>query len=409
MKVFALGGYGKVGLAAIQLLAQSDMVTEIAIAGRNLDRAQKATTEIGEKAVAVRADGTDEQTLTSLLAGYNIIMNSASKDSVIPAIRAAMHNCAHYCDAASFGDFVEQVLQLTPEAEVAGISAIVANGIHPSISNLMGVYVARQRDEVEQLQLGDASIYDFQAGRELTPRQWLKEPRLSLAVLHDVRPSLAWVLQIVQETGIRMLLDYRDGQWVEVDPIRDGLEVPLPEGGTIFSRPFASSAPLFEALPRDLAAESPVEMLFSSLPPQLHDLLRELAVRVLEGSVDSDTALDSFYDAVDGDPSRWLTLPGDFVAPVKLWARAVGRKDGRAARCTCWLTDPMWDLGGYYLTSIALAVAVRKILSGEIQERGVMHAETAFEPQSFFDEVIAVLPDPPPDGRFIGESFEWLA
>jgi hypothetical protein len=69
----------------------------------------------------------------------------------------------------------------------------------------------------------------------------------------------------------------------------------------------------------------------------------------------------------------------------------------------------MWNVGEYLLTSVALAIAVRKILRGEIRERGVMHAETAFEPLPFFDEVVAVLPEPPPDGRLIDESFEWLS
>ena len=92
MKVFALGGYGKVGLPAIKLLAQSDLVTEIAVAGRSLERAEKAATEIGEKAIAVHADGTDEQKLTSLLAGYDIIMNAADNETVLPTIRAAIHN-----------------------------------------------------------------------------------------------------------------------------------------------------------------------------------------------------------------------------------------------------------------------------------------------------------------------------
>jgi len=36
MKVFALGGYGTVGLPAVKLLAQSDLVTKIAIVGRSL-------------------------------------------------------------------------------------------------------------------------------------------------------------------------------------------------------------------------------------------------------------------------------------------------------------------------------------------------------------------------------------
>jgi hypothetical protein len=60
------------------------------------------------------------------------------------------------------------------------------------------------------------------------------------------------------------------------------------------------------------------------------------------------------------------------------------------------------------LTSVPLVVAALQILRGEIQERGVMAAETAFEPQPFFDEVAAVLPEPPLDGRLIGESLEWL-
>jgi hypothetical protein len=45
---------------------------------------------------------------------------------------------------------------------------------------------------------------------------------------------------------------------------------------------------------------------------------------------------------------------------------------------------------------------------GRIREHAVMTAETAFESLSFFDEVVAVLPVPPPDGRLIGESLAWL-
>jgi saccharopine dehydrogenase-like NADP-dependent oxidoreductase len=408
MKVFALGGYGKVGFAAAKLLAQSDLVTEIAIVGRNLELAEKAVTEVGEKAIAVHADGTDEQELTSLLADHDIIMNAATHETVLPAIRTAARTGTHYCDVASFGGFVEQVLHLSSEAEAAGISAIIANGVSPCISNLMGVHVAHQLEKVEQLQLGRADIYDFESGRELTPRQWLKDPKESLATLHDYRPWFAWILHLVQENGIRNVLNYQEEQWVETDPFRSGLEVPLPQGGTITSYPYFSGDPYFGALPRDLSTVPPVEMYFSPLPLQRHDLLREQALRVIRGHVDSDTAVSSFYDSVESDPHRWLTLPDDFVPIPKMWVRAVGHKDGRAARHTCWLTPAMWNVGGYFLTSVALAVAVRKILRGEVQERGVMHAETAFDPQSFFNEVVAVLPDPPPDGRLIDESFEWL-
>lgn len=406
MKVFALGGYGKVGLAAVKLLAQSDLVTEIAIAGRNLDRAEKATTEIGEKTVAVRADGTDEQTLTSLLAGYDIIVNAAWSSSVVPAIRAAMRAGTHYCDA---NVVVEQALQLASEAEAAGITAIIGSGGgSPCVTNLMGMHMASQLEEIEQLQLGITFIVDFESGRELTPGLWLRDPNESVARLHEVRQFISMMLQVVQENDLRTALDYQDDRWVEIDPVRTSLDVPLALGGTITSYTYASIDPLFGGLPGDLSRTPPAEMYFSALPPQLHELLREHALRVLEGGIDSDTAVNSFYDTVERDPQRWLTLSDDFAPIAKMWVRAVGHKEGRAARCTCWLTAPMWNVGVYSLTSVALAVAARKILRREIQERGVMTAETTFEPLPFFDEVVALLPESPPDGRLIDESFEWL-
>jgi hypothetical protein len=151
-----------------------------------------------------------------------------------------------------------------------------------------------------------------------------------------------------------------------------------------------------------------VEISFSPLPSQLHNLLREHALSVLTGDIDSDVATNSFYETVERDPHRWLTYPDDFVLIPKMWVRAVGHKEGRAARYTSWFTAYMWNVGGWFLTSVALAVAVLKILCGEVQEQGVMHAETAFEPLSFFDEVASILPEPPLDGRLIAESFELL-
>ncbi|MBN1811942.1 MAG: saccharopine dehydrogenase NADP-binding domain-containing protein [Anaerolineae bacterium] len=409
MRVFVLGGYGKVGLPAIKLLAASDLVTEIAIAGRSLERAQEAASEIGGKAVAVQVDGTDEQALASLLAGHDIILNAAATKAVLPAIRAATCTGVHYCDVATFGDAVGQALTLAPEAEAAGITAIVAIGISPCISNLMGVHVARQMDEVEQLQLGRAGAFDWRSGRELTPRQWLEDPKESFAGLHAFRGFIVGMLRRLQKNGMRTVLDYQDGRWVEVDPIRSGLDVPhLRHGGTVTAHPYVSCNSFWGAIPRDLARVSPTEMWFGSFPPQLHAVLCAQALRVLDENTDPDAAVTAFYDTIEGDPHRWLTPPDDYTPLPKMWVRAVGRREGRAARCTCWFTAPMWDVGGYFLTSVALVAATLRILHGETRERGVMTAEKAFEPLSFFDEVVALLPDQLPDGKLIDESFEWL-
>ena len=75
MKVLALGGYGMAGLAAVELLAKSEGISKITIAGRNFARAQQATAEVAGNVDAVQLDASDEKRLTPLLADYDILLN----------------------------------------------------------------------------------------------------------------------------------------------------------------------------------------------------------------------------------------------------------------------------------------------------------------------------------------------
>jgi saccharopine dehydrogenase-like NADP-dependent oxidoreductase len=407
MKCFVLGGYGNVGLPTIELLAHSDLVTEIAVAGRNLKRAEAVAAETGKKAVAVQVDGTDEEKLTVVIAGYDIVLNAAYNATVQPTIRAAIRSGVHYCDV-SWGDALEPAFKLAPEAKTAGIIAVVATGISPCISNLMGVHVARQLEEVEQLQIGRADVYDFNTGRELNPQDWLKDPRESLVALREFKPFFSWILEEQQRKGLQKALYYQDGGWVALDPLKKGLDVPYLENGIFTLHPYASKVDYWGMLPADLAKVSPVEIWFSHFPPKLQEVLREQSLRMLAGDIDYETAVNSIYDTVESDPDRWLTFPDNYDQISKMWVRALGRKEGRATRYTAWFTASMSDVSGYFLTSVALVAAARLILQSEIQASGVMHAEKAFEPLTFFDEVIAVLPTLPHDGKLIEESLEWL-
>jgi hypothetical protein len=216
------------------------------------------------------------------------------------------------------------------------------------------------------------------------------------------------MLQRLQGNGGQALLDYRKGRWVEINPIRGGLELPLPQGGASLAHPFTCVGDDWGALPADLGSTPPADLWFSALPPRLDAILREQALRILEEKIASDTALGAFYDAAAGDPRPLLALPDDYAPVPYMWVRAVGRKEGRAARCTCWLTAPMWDVGGYGVTSATLVVAACKILRGEIRARGTMTAEAAFEPQPFYNEMAALLSEFLPDGKVVSESLERL-
>jgi hypothetical protein len=407
MKIFVLGGYGKTGSDITKMLAESDLVTQIAIGGRNLERAEQTSAKIGDKAVAVQAEGTDEGELTSLLVGYDLIVNAATNDAVIPSLRAAIRNKAHYCDMAWAG-ILEKAAELEPEARAAGITAILATGISPCISNLMCVHAARQLDEVKQFQIGRVELIDFAKGIDPTPNLWRKDPKDILTTLQDYRSFIGFNLNRLQNNGSRMPLEPKDNHWVEVDPFVDGLNVPLAQGSIAIAYPYFSGDDAWGMAPTDLAEEKSVEMGFSPFPHPLDAVLREHAMGVLRGEIDSEVATNTFYDTIENDPYHWLTPPEDFSQIAKVWVRAVGRKDGQYARSTCWFTNPMWYVGGYFLTSVALVAAVLKILRGDIHERGVMTAEKAFEPLPFLDEVAALIKGYLPDGRLIDNSFEWL-
>ncbi len=404
MRVFALGGYGASGLPATQLLADSDLISEIALAGRNLDRAVQIAKGIGDKATAVQVDGTDEEQLALLIEGYDIIVNIAANEAVLPGIRAAIRAGVHYCDV-SFGPIADQALQLDAEAKAAGITAILCSGVAPCITNLMGVHAARHLDEVEQLQGARSWML---GARVLTSEQLLADPLESLAAVQGIRPFIVWMLQRKAEAPTPPVRTYKGGQWVDTDAVQSGMEIPLPQGGTVTGYPYRSFPPVWGNLPRDLGSVPPVEGWFSPFPPQLDELLRGQALRVSAGEVDAETAVSSLFEAVESDPGRWLTLPDDFVPFSLDSVTAVGRKEGRAARYDCWMApDVCTERNGSFFTGVPLVVAALRILRGEMRE-GVMHAQTTFDPVPFFDEVAPLLPDAPPSGRLIGESLQWL-
>ena len=403
MRVFVVGGSGTVGRDVIGLLAPSDLVSHIGVAGRNRAHAEKAAAAIGVKGTAVHADASDEQDLAQRLAGYDLVVNAATDETVMPVLRSAIKAGVHYCDV----NLVDEATELTAEAEEAGITAIIRNGIGPGLSNLMGMHVARQLDEVRQLQRGMASLINFDPLNEVTSLSWLHDPDAIRIVLHEFAPFMIWMLEMMQENGRRTMLDLQHGQWLEVDPIGQGVVVPY-DGGIGLTYPFASLDSFWQALPTELAELAPMEMWFSTLPPQADAVLREQTRRMVDDGIDPGTAVGAFFDVVDADPQGWLTVPDGYIPVPIMWLRAIGHKDGRPARSDCWISALLPELPGWFLTNAALAAAALKMLHGEVTRPGVMTAEQAFDPESFFDELAGLLPQPPSDGHLLSRSFHWL-
>lgn len=208
-----------------------------------------------------------------------------------------------------------------------------------------------------------------------------------------------------------MMLDHHEGQWAEVNPLLSGVVVPddsHKRDGRVLCYPYVSFESFWGSIPTDFGDVPPVEMWFSTLPPEPNAVLRDQALRLLEQRTDPETAIGTLFDGIDLDLQRWLTVPDDYTPIPTMWLRAVGYKQGRLAYHDCWLPASASKLGGGFLTSSALTAAALKILRGDVTERGIMTAEHAFDPQSFFKEIAQLLPEPPPHGQLVGESLHWL-
>ena len=156
MKVFALGGSGAVGQPACQILAADERVSEIMVAGRNLEAAERVASELGGKGTAEQVDATDERQLASLAAGCDIIVNTAGPDFKVPlpAVRAAIAARTHYCDVGADGPMTERVLALDDDAKAAGVIVVPGIGIAPGLTNLMAMHAAGELDEAEEVEFG---------------------------------------------------------------------------------------------------------------------------------------------------------------------------------------------------------------------------------------------------------------
>jgi len=379
VRVLLLGGSGRFGSVAAQHLARSEIVSEVAIAGRSRDALTRVASEIGEKARSVQVDIRDEPDLASVATDHDIVVNAAG---------------TNYCDLGADGRTAEKQLELDPMARDRGIVAVVGIGFDPGFDNLLGVHASRRFDRVEEV--------EFRFHLAL-PDQLLVEAIDGLRASGRVDPSWQLVLQIVSGP-VRV---YHDGRWMEVEPLHDPVEITLPQGGTVSAHPVAMPEPI--TLPRYLPGVQSVRSVLGVSPPPAAQLLLGEAEAISRGERTITEATRSFLGAIATDPGRWLGTT-DLTAGAEGWSMslvAIGWKDRRQARLTC-RPDPLLES-----TTIPFTVAAVRILRGEVPARGVLPPEASFEPTSFFKEAAQYAERKEqrkhPDEPLVHESFEWLS
>ena len=384
MRILLLGGSGGSGSYSGPHLVGSDLVSEVGIAGRNLDALNRVVAMLGNKARAVQVDILDERRLASMVADYDIVLNTAGPEYevLLPALRGAIAAGKHYCDIGADGPTVVKQLELDSKAKERDIVAIPGMGICPGLFNLLAVHAYQQLERTEEIQLCHYV------------NRYFSQQVDNLRKSGRIDTSLQVILNIMSKPA-RV---YSDGRWTDIDARENRVSITLPKGGIATAYPLSHSLTI--TLSRYLPGIRSVSCVWGVPNPQLGELMFSIARQIAAGQMSAEAATRSFLERIEADPDRWLKAPPGPLAAARwdCWIVATGWKDGRRGRYTCWPIN----------FGHPLVVAALRILRGDVSVRGVLPPEACFEPLPFFDEVVALMSDPPPDGRLIDESFEWL-
>lgn len=375
MKVLALGGYGTFGRTVARNLSSREIVTEIVIAGRDLDAAKAFAGELGSKARAARVDASDEGALVPLATGMDLLVNTAGPDYVVsfPAARAAIQAGIHYCDLCADCDATERLLRFDADARSKGVTVLLGMGASPGETNLLMKHAASQLDEVEDLRL--LITYNlFGMIRHMgvqNPAEAASEMRRTGKV------NASW--ETVMKWGGGRVTVFENGELKDVDPSEHLERITLPgKGNAVF---FPIGCPEAITIPRFLKNVHSASYMMNVAPPQVSDIYLSIADRIRRKQIDTREATILFHEEVgakkagESAPSSWL-LPGTSITAV-----ATGTSHGSRTRYSC--SPAMEHIGA----SSALTVASLRILRGEIGERGVLAPEACFDPVHFMEEV----------------------
>jgi saccharopine dehydrogenase-like NADP-dependent oxidoreductase len=391
MKILLLGCTGIAGKGTASLLAREDLVTEIGLASRRLDAAQRATVAIGPKARGVCVDIHDLQKLASIASEYDIIINSAGPTSEvqIAAIQAALEAGVHYCDLGVNGRPAKRALELDAQARAKGITAIIGTG-WCAVTGLMAVHASLRLDQVEEL--STCMLFDYSPGGFFSPEEFL-------ARAHQKSTLETSGIDMI-EAGSGPVWTYRGGRPVQIEPIEHPMKVVHPSGTTITAYPIDTVESV--TLPRYLPEVDYLSTLFSIIPPQLTELYIQQSGRVAKGELDPAQALVTFYEEALADKDRWLSSTVGYPVGWWMWATATGLLNGRKARYICW---PSFLLDW---TNVPLVIVALSILRGEVSLHGVFPPEACFKLKPFMEEAAKYMEKEHREKPLLNERFDWL-
>ena len=147
----AVIGAGAMGRWAVKELGLSADVDEVVVG--DLDEAQAravAASHGGGKASPLVVDASDQASVEAAIAGCDAMVNATQHFWNLTVMHAAAAARVHYTDMGGLFHVTKQQVELDAEFREAGVTAVIAMGGAPGVTNVLARYGAEQLDVVEE-------------------------------------------------------------------------------------------------------------------------------------------------------------------------------------------------------------------------------------------------------------------
>ena len=156
MRIFVLGGAGKMGCISVQSLANDDRVDEIILADINVDQAKTVADYLDSPKIRIQSmDVNDEESFVKALDGADACLNATVYYTNLQVMEACLKTGVPYTDMGGLFHGTREQLKLHDRFAAAGVSAVLCMGSAPGVPNIQTRYAADRLDTIESIKIYD--------------------------------------------------------------------------------------------------------------------------------------------------------------------------------------------------------------------------------------------------------------
>lgn len=374
MRVLVVGASGQMGALTVRDLVDH-YKADVVAADLNLDKVKEVAKATDPNRVTpIRLDAMDEKALAKAVKGADVVLNSAWYELNMPIMTASIAAGAHYTDLGGFYNGTLKQLKLNKKAKDAGVTCVLGIGSSPGITNVCGAAGAAKLDSVDNI-----SIYCTWGTKK--PATEAAMPAYSIRTVLD---------ELTQEPEI-----VDKGKHIKVPVLSGEAQAVLPDpAGKITAYYIKHSEPAtmaeyigkgtkhvsfrigfpatdfatFKTLAQ-LGFASEKKLNVSGCKASPKDFVTAMYLDSLENARQSTEVVDEYdYFRID----------------------VTGKKDKLPARSTIFVrtwNDRKTGIASARDTAVPPSITADWLVSGKIEDRGVLPPEACIDPQPFFKEL----------------------